>query len=231
MKSLELLRNVYSEIEFAINETEVTEKDLKRWMDNINMFIIDNESKPKDAINLYDYIANDKLRPVMNGVYYSEEHKEAVSSDTKIVVASKVHYDESKAGKIIDKYGKEIEGKYPRYNTVFKNEEDLGDSFTIDVNDVIKARNAFKSIIKLKKFKEKDALMLYKIGNGYFKIEYIIHLLKFGDSFRVSLDNTSAYVYNENYRAMVLAVNTCDKIQVEGTAFLMYSGEVVEHIK
>lgn len=72
--------------------------------------------KTKSKFNLYDFCAKDPLRPVMEGIYHDKGFK--VASDSKLLMMLKEEYDESLEGKIIDRNGNEVEGRYPRYEKV-----------------------------------------------------------------------------------------------------------------
>ena len=80
--------------------------------------------KPKNKkTTIQSFCAGKKepVRPQMYGVYHSPDG-EAVSTDAYVLVVSKSAYDKSKKGKIVDKDGKEIIGKYPDYRKVLPKE-------------------------------------------------------------------------------------------------------------
>lgn len=67
-------------------------------------------------------VANDELRPVMNGVYFDEEG-ECVASDGHLLVVykcGKTKFD----GKVIHLSGEVIEGRYPNYRSVIPKERE-----------------------------------------------------------------------------------------------------------
>ena len=80
-------------------------------------------------------VFGDKIRPVFTGVYFDERGR-AVATDTHIIIVYKFskndeRYDDLK-GKIIDKEGNEIEGKYAVYDKVFRNKTDYCFEIKID---------------------------------------------------------------------------------------------------
>lgn len=72
--------------------------------------------KTKSKFNLYDFCAKDPLRPVMEGIYHKDGFK--VASNAKVLAMLKDEYDAKLESKIIDRNGKEVEGRYPNYLAV-----------------------------------------------------------------------------------------------------------------
>lgn len=80
--------------------------------------------KTRSKFNIFDFCAQDQLRPVMNGIYHEGGFK--IASDSHVLLQLKEDYDESLEGKVIGKDGKEIEGRYPKYKQVIPNEDEDG---------------------------------------------------------------------------------------------------------
>ena len=105
-----------SEIYNGLNEN-LTIEGIELLKEKTRQIIrIESRNVSKGKFSWYDYIANDKLRPVMNGVYYDQSYK--VASDGHILLAVKEPYDESLEGKIEAKDGSFIEGRYPNWRSV-----------------------------------------------------------------------------------------------------------------
>ena len=90
--------------------------------DLIKRFIQTNQPSVV-SFNPYNYTANDKYRPVMNGVYHSEGFISA--SDTHILITYKCDYNPEFEGKILAKDGSVIIGTYPNFKAVIPNGSDL----------------------------------------------------------------------------------------------------------
>lgn len=107
-------------------------------------FIVDNEPKKKGTFNIWDYVANDDLRPVMNGVFHDKENGYAVATDAHILVADKDLYDEKLTyqgtdfggQEPVDKYGKFIKGRYPNWKAVIPVNREGYQTYHISLDDV-----------------------------------------------------------------------------------------------
>lgn len=79
-----------------------------------------NDYKPR-KFNIHNYVSTDKSRPtVLMGVYHSPDGY-AVSSDGYVLIASKLDYDPSMKGEVVDKKGSKIVGRYPNWQSVVVN--------------------------------------------------------------------------------------------------------------
>lgn len=79
---------------------------------------------PRGGIRMADYVSKDKFRPVMCGVFYDKGN--IVASDLYMLMnVMNQSYPESFEGKIIGKDGAEIEGTYPKWKSVFREEGTL----------------------------------------------------------------------------------------------------------
>lgn len=81
-------------------------------------FLVDNAPTSTFKFNIYDWVAGDDCCPSMTGVFHDPEKQCAVASDGRVLLASPTIYNAAHAGKIIDKYGDEINEPYPRYAKV-----------------------------------------------------------------------------------------------------------------
>lgn len=158
MTNLSKLQEAYSLLGIIEDDKSVAPmvKEIKR---HIHEFMVDNEPSPKKGeLNLWDFTANDALRPVLCGIFHDKENGMAVATNAHILVADKALYDESKADteetrRPIDKYGKFIDGRYPNWQNVIPTRErakELGyERYYVDVKDLddyIKRCNAYMKI-------------------------------------------------------------------------------------
>lgn len=80
---------------------------------------------PKGKFDIWKFVAKDKQRPAMTGVFHDKGFK--VASDTHILVAVKEAYPKENEGKIIDKKKNVItEAKYPKWRDLIQKGEDAG---------------------------------------------------------------------------------------------------------
>lgn len=86
----------------------------------LNEFAIDNVTVNNSSRKLIDFCYTDYFRQAICGIYHDDKEKVGVATDCKWIVVSKVDYNPDFAGKTIDKYGKEIEGKFPNYLLVME---------------------------------------------------------------------------------------------------------------
>jgi hypothetical protein len=111
---------ILSEIYNGLNEN-LTVEGIELLKEKVRQIIrIESRNVSKGKFSWYDYVADDKLRPVMNGVYYDQGYK--VVSDCRVLLAVKESYDESLEGKIEAKDGSFIEGRYPNWRAVIPND-------------------------------------------------------------------------------------------------------------
>jgi hypothetical protein len=162
---------------------QVNENTVEYIMGLIHEFMIDNEPKKKNAFNIWDWIANDPLRPVMNGVFHDIENKMAVATNAHILVADADCYDESKvSGEFqsfgrcmpVDKYGKHIEGRFPEWQKVIPPQTDEWTLHHVDLqelNEYIKKCNTYMKLNGMTGRYTKQ--VVYKVGDAWFLADYL----------------------------------------------------------
>lgn len=72
-------------------------------------------------VDLYKYVSDDKTRLILNGILH--KGGKVYATDGRILFRLSRAYDEANEGKVIDKTGKEIEGRYPNADAVIPNTE------------------------------------------------------------------------------------------------------------
>lgn len=105
------MNDALDKVEAKLAET----KRISRIASAIQRFqkIIRTKAKALGKLNLYSFTLADENRPAMGGVLHDKGF--AVASNTQILIADKESYDKKKEGKLIDKAGKEIKQKYPKW--------------------------------------------------------------------------------------------------------------------
>jgi hypothetical protein len=195
-------------------------ENLKASIESSTEFEIPNKMvgipKSKGTLeNFKDIVGNDDLRPVMSGVFVSEDGKELVGTDAhKLAVLKTTEYSEY-AGKIIDltKYIKSkgkivdfIVGKYPNYNAVIPKElpyEEKG-LVTYSFYNYVKSAIEVKRLIDTEVFSINLNLMTDTSGETTtFSFGYNILFDAFNFAMLNGWDDFTMR-YSERNRAMVL---------------------------
>lgn len=123
-----------------------TDDNFRLVVDLLNEFLVDNKTpQKKGSFNIYNFVEKDGLRPVLNGVYHDRESEFAVATDGHILVTSKADYNPEFAGKVVDKYGKVIEGKYPEFKALLESYKKDSELYEIDTSSVKKIIAIFKT--------------------------------------------------------------------------------------
>lgn len=81
------------------------------------------KAKPLAKFNINSYLDTDEKRPLLGGVFHDGGF--AVASDAQILVADKESYDKTLEGKVINKKGEEVQGKYPNWRALLPEGSDV----------------------------------------------------------------------------------------------------------
>lgn len=123
MKSEQKLGKAMEKLNNLIQSSEGTaQKNMQEIQNLIHEFLTDNTIAKGVKKNIWDACAKDDTRKVMTGLYHDESGY-AVACDGRILIASKAEYNKHFKGKVLDRYGKEIEGRYPNWQAVLPNVE------------------------------------------------------------------------------------------------------------
>lgn len=163
------------------NTVENAKEDIKHAIEQINGAIYSETPSTSRKFDLYKIAANDELRPALCGVFHNDGFK--VSCDSHVLVAVKDTYDESLEGHILDKTGKDIIAKYPRWKDLIQKKEEGDGVFTIDTSKIYE-------LVKAHKVEKKAAgkygpyrLAYVKVGDAYFPVERMAKLALFMDAY------------------------------------------------
>lgn len=118
-------------------------------------------------VDLYKWTSKDKLRSTINGIYH--KNGKVYATDAHILCRLSRTYDEANEGKIIDKTGKEIEGRYPNADCVIPNTE----GWKSIPADFYKINEARKKWAAHKKLYKKNAKGRFIIGNQEVAMDYL----------------------------------------------------------
>lgn len=167
----------------AKRNEKIDEHTISHIMNLIHEFMIDHEPTKKNAFNIWDWIANDPLRPVLNGVFHDIESKMAVATNAHILVADADYYDESKvSGEFqsfgrcmpIDKYGNHIEGRFPNWKAVIPQQTDEWTLHHVDLKELdvyIKKCNTYMKLNGMTGRFTKQ--VVYKVGDVWLSADYL----------------------------------------------------------
>ena len=155
------------------------EPDNKRLADLIQQVIRAEAmtDAKKGKFNIFNYVAKDAFRPVMNGVFHEEGFK--VASDAYIMVAIKEDYADDMEGKVLLPDGSfETSQVYPKWRSVIP-KPDGYTAYQIDAQKfydwLTERRTAYKTINgKGCKFQTE---WFVKVGPAFFRAELFDRLL------------------------------------------------------
>lgn len=211
MKSIEKLQNAIWHLRGSIHGKE-NESVVSYVTSLLNEFIIDNESEPKTAKgNLWNCVYNEKdkaIRPNLTGIFHDAEHEMAVACDTRMLVATKADYNPEFAGKIVDKYGNEIKGQYPKWMSVIPNyEEGKRKTVTIDEGLCKKAIKHAKAFRKAEGYKGKMGNAVLRCENDtWLNAEYLLKAKGFCSELWVDDPSRAAYYKDDEKIVLIMPV-------------------------
>lgn len=118
-------------------------------------------------VDLYKFTSKDEVIPVLNGIYH--KGGKVYATDAHILCRLSRTYGEANEGKVIDKTGKEIEGRYPNADAVIPNTEGWK-NIPADFDKINEARKTWAAHKKLYK---KNAKGRFIIGNQEIAMDYL----------------------------------------------------------
>lgn len=191
----------------------------------ITEFLVDNEPERKNEFNIFNFVSNDKARPLLCGVFHDQGY--AVATDGKVLVATKKDYNMFNDGEVYDKYDNKIEGNYPKWESVFPKAYDDYERAEFDVNELMSIRKKFNAHLKtLPKTRRKVGHRgVYKLYNAYFDLDYLIKLGSLTNVLYVNPDRAAVNV-QDDFKALMMPIrfNSFDGVH---NAYLVYDDEVI----
>lgn len=190
--------------QIAASSNDASEKDLRDNMIAIERFLrtfIAENAKGVSAksVCVKEFVGNEKIRQVMNGVYYDAEAKMAVATDGRKLFATAKEYNEDYAGKIIDvKTLKEIDGRFPIWKIAIPSEELLHDVKMRSKDEVLASIKAARADAKIngRKAKGNYLIELDSENNFWFELEYVEFMVRYGlDGWQYSQYKNGAGVF------------------------------------
>jgi hypothetical protein len=167
----------------------------------IKLQIFENTNVKTSKFNIFNYcIKPGKLRPDLTGVFHDKGQR--VATDTHQIAVIKCDYLQEYEGKIIDKEGKEIEGKFPNYEAVLPK---LNNNLTEIIFNIDEIKNQFKQYKAFKKIDKNGENPHFKFNlNGtYFNIELLFEkALPF-----IELAPAKMYLFNVSNHPRLYVVN------------------------
>lgn len=136
----------------------------KRLMD---ILVCEANDAKCGKVDLYKYVGKDKNRPIMHGVFHKDG--KVYASDGYILCRLSRTYNEANEGKVIDKTGQEIDGRYPNADSVIPNTEGWK-AIPADFDKINEARKTWTAHKKLYK---KNAKGHFIIGNQEVAMDYL----------------------------------------------------------
>lgn len=193
---------------------------VKHVQNLIQETIIDHTPKPKGKFDLWEYVANDNLRPVLNGIYHDPINKEAAATDAHVLVVDSALFDENLVDKEenkddklfrckrpVDRYGKFIDGRFPNYEKCIPEKTEEFEKFMLDMDEIASLITKHKAWLKLNGYgKSRYApTCIYKVKDSYFEIHLLYKFLKATNGeINVSTPNKPGVFWSEERKALVM---------------------------
>ncbi len=222
--SFKKLEEAYDKLKW-LKETDFNKEEIKSLVNEIQRLIeetiIDHTPKPKGKFDLWEYVANDELRPVLNGIYHDPIHKVAAATDAHVLVVDSASFDESHVDKRedqegdsifrckrpVDKYGKFIDGHFPNYEKCIPEKTDEHEKFMLDMDEIASLITKHKAWLKLNGYgKSRYApTCIYKVKDSYFEIHLLYKFLKATEGeINVSAPNKPGVFWSEKRKALIM---------------------------
>ena len=132
--------------------------------------------------DIFKIASKDETRPVMCGVFHDKGYK--VASDATVLVAVKDAYDEALEGHILDRTGKDIIGKYPKWESVFPSEtSEEKKAYTLDtaaVYELLRQEKAEKKAAGRDRVARRGYV---KVGDTFFRADKLAMVCAFMDAY------------------------------------------------
>ena len=167
----------------------------KECMNLIREFLVDNDKSrkvKKNDLSVWDFVANDTARPVMNYVHYNHEDKTAVATDGyKLFISHKdyrpihkkheamiINMNGEKTTKereyeIYDKYDNGIEGLYPKYKGVIPHDKSLTPVTLASEEEITKRIAEAKAYHKLHGLgKPNKRIVISVMGEDHYGVDF-----------------------------------------------------------
>ena len=148
---------LWEEARDILDGKEVAKSDIQRYNELLDeQGEISGKANKNYSLNKY---TDKKVIPQLGGVYHKDGY--AIASDMHVLVADRRKYEKANDGRIIDKDGNEIEGRFPNAFAVVPRRIISSD---IDAMDLLNFIAGVKAIVKSKKEKLKDKVILFNVG-------------------------------------------------------------------
>lgn len=186
-ESIKEMQDAIAVLNYTMTDLSNAKEDIKGVIEKLNAIVFMETPKVKGKFDLYDIASKDETRPVMQGIYHDNGFK--VASDEHVLVAVKSDYDEALEHHVIGRDGRDILGKYPRWNVILPTDNEDTRTWEIDtakVYDLLRAQKAEK-----KASGRRYALYAaVRIGDAYFKAEWLANVCRFMDHFGIKTIKT-----------------------------------------
>lgn len=115
-ETLKELQEALNELNFIKENSEKVNPRINRAIKNLNHAIFLETPRSVGKFNIYDWVSDDALRPVLGGIFHDNGFE--VASDGHVLVCLKSDYEPELEGRIIDKFGESVCGSYPNYMSI-----------------------------------------------------------------------------------------------------------------
>lgn len=180
-------------IQEAIRHLSKDERN-EHIIDLLRRFLLSNQQQPSGKFNIYNYVARDESRPVLECVYHAEGFR--VATDAHVLIAlAKQDYPKELEGKLLTKTAEEVEGKFPNWRAVIPDKSRATDTWTINRDGVVEAVKQQRQVKKEKR----DAFVAIDLFGKHFDPACLLKLIDFAKHIGVNEFNVGIYVNGGGY--------------------------------
>lgn len=187
-KSVRALSNALDYLNAA--QIDYNDYRIENAVEEINRAVALETPLPTGKFDIYKWCSDDKLREVLNGVYY-DQGKMIATDGHLLVVLTGIDYPENYEGKIRRRDGVFIGGRFPRYESV--RPKDVNHTAQVDVKAV---REALRSIKAIRKVEDKGQKGVCELGGSWFDVDLMAQFstfLEYKNVTTIRTDNTDCY--------------------------------------
>lgn len=169
---------------------------------SLNMIVYMETELPKPGkLNLFKYVATDKIRPIMECVHYQNGF--CCASDGHILLKTRIGYNEKYEGKSINKRGDELEDRYPNIDGVIPSNTDGYKEYKVNF-DLIDAYMKSATVwAKINRVEKAYHSMIINFHGTFFRLEYFHRLC----SAMKAMGMDSIYIHEDRCRISFMERN------------------------
>lgn len=171
----------------------------ERCIDMLRRFLESNSPSPSGKFDLFNYVAKDELRPILNGIYHKDNKRIATDAMILIVLTNQ-DYNPEHEGKVLRKDLSEIEGLFPAWECAIPEKSKMARVVRLDYEKIIEVTKREAQLKKENKERESLIIAFNNIGFDAKLLLKIANFAKYKNEFDlyISDNNHAACIYCED---------------------------------